>query len=128
MTSITVDTVWLNLVSDPSDYQSFPLMSALTVTPLVTGSVRQLAGGRKRLVKQAGIQRQIDVNLPSCDRTQIAWLEDHIGELMCVRDDRSRKHFAAYLSLPVSEQQGDLVDKPADVAVQLFEITHEEVV
>lgn len=128
MTEITVDTGWINDAEDPSDYQSFPLMSALSVTPSIAGTVRHLAGGRTRLVMTEGTSREVSLSLPDCDRDQVEWLEEHIGRIVCVRDDRGRKTFAGYLRVPVTEQQGDIVDKPADVTVSLAEISYDEAV
>ena len=53
--SVTLSTVWINLASTLSNYQSFPLMSALEVDTNQPGEVRTYAGGRLRLVTTAGV-------------------------------------------------------------------------
>lgn len=126
MASVTLDTVWINLASDPSDYRSFPLMSALNVTPTQPGEVRQLASGRARLVlKAGGVKHTISASLPLLDRTDVEWLEARAGQIVCVRDDRGRKVWAAYLSSPTDENQGLAT---ADVSLSLTEVTHTDVV
>lgn len=126
MTAITIDSIFINVASNPSDYRSFPLMSALNVTPTQPGEVRQLASGRSRLVlKAGGVKHAISATLPLLDRTDVEWLQSRAGQLMCVRDDRGRKIWAAYLSLPTDENQGLAT---ADVSLTLAEVSHSDVV
>lgn len=126
MTTITIDTVWINVASDPSDYRSFDLMSELNVTSTQPGDVRQLASGRARLVLRAGgVKRTINAKLPLLDRTDVEWLEERAGVLVCVRDDRGRKIWATFLTVPVDENQGLAT---ADVSLSLVEVTHSEIV
>ena len=126
MPSITTTTVWINVASDPSDYRSFPLMSALNVTPTQPGEVRQLASGRARLVlKAGGVKHTIGATLPLLDRPDVEWLTDRAGVLVCVRDDRGRKIWATYFTVPTDENQGLTT---ADVSLSLVEVTHSEIV
>lgn len=125
MASILLDTVWLNAASDPSDYASFPLMSALAVATSQSGEVRQYAGGRTRLVLKAGTPRNISLDLPELDRTQVTWLESHVGQIVLVRDDRGRKIWAAYITAGVDETQGDTT---ASAGISLTEVSFTEVV
>lgn len=126
MATITLDTVWINLASDPSQYRSFPLMSSLRVVKDQPGSVSNYASGRRRLVLKSGGGFTVSLTLPQLDRDQITWLEAHIGELMLVRDDRGRKIWGTYLSLPVDESQGD--SGHGDASISFSEITYSEVV
>lgn len=101
-------------------------MSALNVTTNQPGEVRQLASGRARLVlKAGGVKRSIAASLPLLDRTDVEWLEARAGILVCVRDDRGRKIWATFLTVPVDENQGLAT---ADVSLSLAEVSHSEIV
>jgi hypothetical protein len=123
--STTLKTVWINLASDLSQYQSFSYMSALKVQTDQPGEVRRYAGGRMRIVRRANtVARLITCTLPQCTRAQIAWLETNVGQLMCFRDDRGRKVWAAYLSMPVDENQ---YNTDGNITLALSEVTHTDV-
>ncbi len=123
MASVSLVTVWLNAAANPSDYASFPLMAALNVTTSQSGEIRQYAGGRTRLVVKAGTPRTIALDLPELDRTQVTWLEGHVGQVVCVRDDRGRKIWAAYLTVPMDETQGDTT---GGASITLVEVSFTE--
>lgn len=125
MTAINLTTVWLNSVTDPSDLMSFPNMSELRVATAIDGSVKVLPAGRARLYRHDGQQRTTSLTLPGCEPEQRAWLEDHVGALVCVRDDRGRKVFGAYFTVGADEMR---VGQLADVSVTLVEVTHSEAV
>ena len=124
--SVTLRTVWLNLATDLSDYVSFPAMSALSVDPVQPGQVQRLAGGRLRLTLRTGLGQTTQATLPFCDRTQVAWVEGHIGQVVCIRDDRGRKSYGTYLAPEIDEwpYSADY----ADVALKIEKITYTEVV
>lgn len=122
--SIALATVQLNLASNLSQYRSFPLLSELKVTPSIQGGVKRYAS-RTRIVTQGAVTNQIDLVLPQCDRDQIQWLTDHIGQLMLVRDDRGRKIWAAYFASPIDENGGDVT---GNVTLRLDEVTYSEVI
>ncbi|MDI1290916.1 MAG: hypothetical protein PSX37_13325 [bacterium] len=124
MTSVTLRTVWINTAASPSDFRSFQLMSSLTVATVQPGEVRQLASGRSRLVlKAGGVKRTIAAELPLLDRSDVQWLEDHVGVLVCVRDDRGRKVWGSFLTVPVDESA---TLTTADVSLAVIEVTHDE--
>lgn len=126
MATVDLRTLWLNLASDPSQAASFPYMSALTWTKEQPGEVRRYANGRLRVVRRAGKPKSADVALPGCDRAQVDWLEEHVGRVVCVRDDRGRKVFGVYLAVAVTELS--LPRGRADVSLSLAEVTYSEVV
>ena len=126
MTAITLATVWINLASDPSDYQSFSMLSALHVVKDKPGSVNRYASGRRRLILGAGTDYSISLTLPQLTRAQIVWLDLHVGDLVLVRDDRGRKIWCTYLSLPIDEDGADI--EYGDGSLALQEVTFSEVV
>lgn len=123
MVHVALHTLWLNLVSDPSQRQHFDLMNAMQVTTTQLGEVRRYASGRQRSVRQAGRTRAITATLPACSVEQIKWLQDNQGETLCIRDDRGRKLWGVYYSLPVDEHR---YNGEADVTLALSEVTRVE--
>ncbi|HBJ72820.1 MAG TPA: hypothetical protein DDY88_03725 [Actinobacteria bacterium] len=126
MASVTLLTVWINLASDLSDYRSFSMLSSLRVVKDKPGSVNTYASGRRRLVLKAGGGYSIDLTLPQLTRDEIDWLDLHVGDLVLVRDDRGRKIWCTYLSLPIDEDGSDIAY--GDGSLSLVEITHSEIV
>lgn len=126
MTAVTLGTAWLNVASDPSDWVSLPTMSSLSVSTMQAGDVRRLANGRLRSVTRAGQMRSFDLSVESAPRAEIDWLEDHVGQVVCVRDDRGRKVFALYFAVDVEETRGNA--DLGGVSVSLTEVSWSEAV
>lgn len=122
---VTLKTVWINLASDLTQYQSFNQLAALKVETNQPGDVRRYAGGRMRIIRKAGISRAISLSLPACTRAQITFLEANVGQIVCVRDDRGRKIWATYLAVPVDENSFELT---GNVSLALSEVTATDIV
>lgn len=125
MPSVTLQTLWLNLATDLTDYQSFQFMSALGSSPQQNVAINSYAGGRQRAIRTPGTAQQLGATLPACTPGQRAWLEQHAGELMCARDDRGRKFYGLYTSPSTAEHQ---YNDEADVDITINEVTVTEVV
>lgn len=125
MAGVTLRTLWLNDADDLSDYRSFNLMAKMSVTTQKPAEVRRMAGGRRRVVTRDGTAREFDVDLPNLTRAQVEWLEDHLGRVLLVRDDRGRKMYGAYFALP---DDAHAYDVESDVSLTLVEITRDEAV
>lgn len=123
--SVTLKTVWLNSATNPSDYKSFPMLSELQVTPSIQGSVVPYANDRLRVINRSRVSNEINLTLPECERDQIEWLTAHIGQIMCFRDDRGLRIFAAYFAAPRVENSGDTT---GNVTLKLNEVTFTDVV
>lgn len=121
--TITLTRLWLNNAADPADLMSFRTPS---YTPGATkpGDVRELAGGRLRLVTRAGRARSHSVVLRKLSAEQEAWLDDHLGELLTVRDPAGGKYVATYLGLSVPHT----VDGEDTVTLALSQVTRSEAV
>lgn len=126
MTTVELCAIWLNLAADPSDYMSFDRPATMAPTTDMDVSVRTLANGRRRVVRRAGVARSYALTLPYCNRAQIEWLEDHVGQTVCVRDDRGRKMFGVYSSVPVTEST--LWNDRGDAQLTVAGITYSEAV
>lgn len=97
-TTVVLDRLWLNSTDDPDDAMSFRI-SSWTWGKTVAGDVRELGGGRLRLVtRPTRAQRESAVIVdPTAD--QLAWLDDHAGQTLTVRDPDGGKFAATYLDL-----------------------------
>lgn len=124
MATVVLNSVWLNLAADPTVYLWLPTMASLSISTGQDGEVRRLANGRLRLVKRAGQARSASVDIEGATRTEVEWLEDHVGDLVCVRDDRGRKFFGVYMSVDADEIRAN---DYAGVSLALVEVTHSEV-
>lgn len=117
--------VWLNDLLAPSDVMAWPLMSSLSVTPTMTGEIRSYAGGVDVAIVRVGKRSPVKVNLPHCTRTQLAWLEAHLGRTVCIRDDRGRRLFGVYFAVPAAENRHNL---EASVDLDITQVTVAEAV
>lgn len=126
MSTVDLGAVWLNKASDLTDSQSFDNVTGLQAMKANDGNVRALANGRLRMVTTTTMQRQYSLTLELASRTQIDWLESHVGVLLCARDDRGRKVYGTYFEVNVDEmiERSDY----ADVNLRFTEVTHSEVV
>lgn len=83
-----------------------------------------MANGRLRSVTRTGRTRSAQVDVENATRAELGWLEEHVGQLVCVRDDRGRKMFAVYYDVPVEEMLGQ--PGYGGVSLSLTEVTHSE--
>lgn len=121
--SLVLTRLWLNSVADPADVMSFRTAS---YTPTVTkpGEVRELAGGRLRLVTREGRSHGHEVVIRKPSDEQEAWLDRYLGEPVTVRDPDGKKYVATYLGLTVPKT----LDGEDTVALSLSEITDTEAI
>lgn len=125
MAVVTLQTLWLNSAANPQDAMSFPLMASLSVTTARKGEVRAYSAGRLRSVVQAGRSRTVSAGLPALTREQIAWLEAHVADVLCARDDRGRKLWVVYYQLPIEEHQ---YNEEGNASLDLAEVSYSEAV
>lgn len=125
MSAVELCAIWLNMADDPSDRMDFEFVGSFSRDVESPARVETLAGGRRRVIRRAGLTRGWSVSLTACTREQIGWLEDRVGQTVCARDDRGHKVFGVFVSVPVSEH---LYNEEGDVALSLTEITYSEAV
>ncbi len=126
MTTVNLGAVWLNKASDLTDAQAFNNVIVLKVAKAKDGSVRALANGRLRIVTTSTEQQVYELTLELCTRTQITWLEDRVGVLMCLRDDRGRKVYGTYFQVTADENVAR--SDYTNATLTFYESTHSEVV
>lgn len=125
-TAVILGTVWLNVADDPTDFLSLPTMSSLSVTTEKSSEVRRLANGRLRTITRAGgPRRRVAVSATYVTRAEVEWLEEHVGVLLCVRDDRGRKVFGVYHTVQIDEHRGI---EDGGVSLSVDEVTYSEAV
>lgn len=126
MSALTLSAFFLNLASDPSDFQAFSYVTQTTPGKQSSAQVRTMANGRLRVFRQAGAPRSASWKLEKVTPAQVVWLEAHVGDLMCVRDDVGRKWFGVYTSLQADEDMYPDRRGEASVSLSLSEVTYSE--
>lgn len=121
MPSVALTELWVHDSDNLADYVTSDGFLSESYRRTARGEVRVYAGGRERLTTRAGAPQALNVSLPAVDRTTIAWLEDHKGALVMVRDPRGRLVWGAYFDLDVDEKPGGVLP---DVSFSLRSVTH----
>jgi hypothetical protein len=126
MSTVVLGAVFFNSAANPSDTMGFPEVIGLGFTKTQAGDVRALANGRLRMVTSSAKRQSYDLELELLTRTQIDWLVAHVGQLLCVRDDRGRKVFGTYFGVRVDEivARADY----GNASLQFTEVTYTEAV
>lgn len=122
-TIVNLRTVWLASVTDPTDVRAFRFMSSLTESVSQTTRIQDTASGGRRVIRTAGRDGLWTITLPACDADQMAWLNAHLGETLCARDDRGNKIFGLYSS--VKEEMKSLRNE-GDTSLDFDEVTYSE--
>lgn len=126
MASVRLGAIWLNDTDDPADGLALVYVRSFQKQADKPARVVRGAAGRRRVFTRAGVDRSWSLTFGSVTRTQRAWLEGHLGRVLCIRDDRGGKMFGAYVSLPGVERTWS---KDADqVSVEFQELTYSEAV
>ena len=126
MSTVTLGAVFFNAAANLADSMGFGEVVGLGFTKAQQGDVRALANGRIRMGTTSAKRQSYDLEFELLTRTQIDWLVAHVGQLLCVRDDRGRKVYGTYFDVEVTENvaRADY----GDAALQFTEVTHTEVV
>lgn len=125
MTAVALAAIFVNSTTDPSDFRAFDSVSSLQPSDDLSGSIRVMANGRRRLVMQDGAAKTYSVGL-RVTGADIAWLVAHAGQLLCFRDDQGEKFFGTYLSVPRDRDPG-FPDR-IDFTLKMESLTHSQAV
>jgi hypothetical protein len=87
-------------------------------------SVRQYAGGRRRVISTPATSRMVNVAWTYMTRANFAALEALVGVPILFRDSRSRRVFGVFRSIASDELRGE--NRLANVSVTIEEITFDE--
>lgn len=123
MASVTLDRMWVNLASDPSQYLTLS-HAKWTGQESIAGEVRQYASGRLRTVLHGGSVGSQSFSFLTEDMSVLALLRAWMGQTVCLRDHRGRRAFATFLS--VSED--DISTRLTQVSVSFSRVSFDEAV
>jgi len=87
-------------------------------------SVRQYAGGRRRVISTPATSRMVNVAWTYMTRANYAELETLVGVPILFRDSRSRRVFGVFWSIASDELRGE--NRLANVSVTIEEISYDE--
>lgn len=123
--AVNLRAIWFNPVTDPADYLALRFVTGFSRAVETPGRVARGAGGRVRVIRQAGRAVQWGLGFKALTRAQVGWLDARTGQVVCVRDDRGQKVFGTWLSMNVEER---LYNKECDVTLTFTEVTYSEAV
>lgn len=128
-TSVDLCAVFFNAADDPVDMLAISRpVDGLSANLVAAAEVRVLAA-RRRLVSTGaggGPAASWRVTLPRLTRDQVAWLDAHVGTIVCVRDHIGTKLFGTYLEAPrdIAVQYHDWIS----VSLSLEAVSYSEAV
>lgn len=125
MTAVALSTIVLNDADDPADLLVLSRLANYKRNPVKGGRSQRVAGGGFRSIVQAGRQETWSLTISKLPLADLAWIEDHIGRVVCIRDDAGRKVFGVYLDAPSED-----VARPrsANVDLEIRQVTWTEAV
>ena len=124
MARVDLGAIFLNDMADPSDFLRLVYVRSFSKKHGAVGEVRRFAGGRTRLIRRAGRDVSWQLTFGTTTPDQKAWLVEHAGRLLCIRDDRGGKVFGTYLSVPWDERTWSM--DAENVQLDFVELTHSE--
>lgn len=124
-TRVELCAIWFNLADDLSVWINIDRATPLTRTSATNGRVQATAAGRRRRIRTVGTDRTWSTQMTVNDPDQVQWLEDHVGELMCVRDNKGHKMFVVYDTVQMDDHD---YNTGSNTSLELTEITFSEAV
>lgn len=126
MASVTLDHLWIQRASDPTDYVKVYLERKREATDR-RGEVREYAGGRLRAFSRPGQVRKWQGDLQLITTSDYASLIDLQDVLVLWRDHLGDKMYGRYFQLDADRQRGPS-GQVRRVRIRFEEVTHSEVV
>jgi hypothetical protein len=124
MASVTLHRSFLAPAADLSAVLVF-FSSGRAENLSVPGEVRRYAGGRLRIVTQAGAATRLSVTARAVSSADLQTMRDLAGAVVLFRDAWGRKMYGAYFDLDVDDYR----DRSGhDVKFVLTEVTYSEAV
>jgi hypothetical protein len=102
--SVDLCAIFINAAVDLADFVAVEYAGE-TIAPSTRADVevRKLAN-RTRLIRRGtgavATLESLQVTFERCTAEQVAWLRDHVGELVCIRDHVGGKFFGVYTDVP----------------------------
>lgn len=100
-TGLDLCAIWLNDANDLADVCSFRYAGdSISITSSLEANIEQLVGRRILTGSDTKVYEDFDMTLRKCDVTQVRWLQDHVGRLVCIRDPYGSKVYVVYRRAP----------------------------
>ena len=126
MAQVNLRGVFFNVAADPADRLAVMEGGDLARVREAPGRVVRGAGGRVRVIRRAGTAQSWSLSLPGVTGAAAVWLEDHVGQLVCVRDVRGHKVFGVFLAVDMGDVPGP--DELVEVSLAVSEVSYSEAV
>lgn len=126
MARVSFKGVWVNLVADPSQRMVLRTVPQFERVPTKQGRVVRGAGGLTRVIQRRGRAVPWRLSAHLVPREAADWIEEHVGDLVCLRDSRGHKVFGTYFSAPLRETN-QLATVSLDLTVEEITSYTEEV-
>ena len=127
--SVDLCAIFINSAVDLADFIAVEYAGE-TIAPSTRAEVevRRLAN-RVRLIRKGSgavaVLESLQVTFERCAPEQVAWLRDHVGALVCVRDHVGGKFFGVYTEVP--REVATAYRDRAKVTLSFDQITYSEV-
>jgi hypothetical protein len=121
MASVTLDRMWVNLASNPSQYLTLS-HAKWTGQDSITGDFRQYGPGRVRQVLSGGSLGTQSFSFLTEDLSPVVLLKAWKGRTVCLRDHRGRREFASFLAV----NEDDISTRLTQVSVSFTRVSFDE--
>lgn len=93
--------IWLNDAEDLNDVCAFAYAGpSISITGTFDSSIQDLVGRRILTGSDTKVYESFSIDLRKLDTTQVQWLRDHTGRLLCIRDPYGSKAYVVYTTAP----------------------------
>lgn len=128
--SLGLCAIFLNAAVEPADFVALRYAGdSLSISTTADVEVRRLANRTRLIRKGTGAVAQLEsmgVTFQRCSPTDVAWLRDHVGQLVCVRDHVGGKFFGVYTD--VARDVATAWRDRSTVKITLEQVTYSEAV
>jgi hypothetical protein len=122
MASVDLAYTWVNLLSTGESVKGYTARGR-SHDRAGDGETRRMAGGRFRAIGTLGTRRSQQFAIRDLSLADVDTLESWIGQTVVIRDNRGRRMFGVYWSVPTSDRMDP---NYYDVALSVTEVTYEE--
>lgn len=122
MASVELLYTWVNLLSTGESVKGYTALGR-SHQRSADGETRRMAGGRFRAIGTLGVRRTQTFAIRDLSYTDVETLEAWVGQTVLIRDNRGRRMFGVYWSVPTTDRKDP---NYYDVALDVTEVTYQE--
>lgn len=122
MASVDLLYTWVNLLSTGQSVKGYTAKGR-SHQRSGDGETRRMAGGRFRAIGTLGVRRTQTFAMRDLSYADVEQLEEWIGQTVLVRDNRGRRMFGVYWSVPTTDRKDP---NYYDVNLDVTEVSYEE--